>query len=193
MKPGPEKTLRLLTIGHSSRTFEDFLSLLTEFNICVVADIRRYPGSRKFPHFNRDQLRQLLDAQGIHYIWLEALGGRRHTAKNNESPNAGLKSPGFRSYADYMTTDEFRTAVRDLLLTAAVSPTAIMCAEKFYWKCHRRLLSDYLTAQGVDVEHIAESGKLQPHKLSRGTVITADAMVSYPSLKPAKIQAQKLF
>ncbi|MHC4482059.1 MAG: DUF488 domain-containing protein [Planctomycetota bacterium] len=193
MKPGPEKALRLFTIGHSNRTFEDFLSLLSEFNISTVADIRRYPSSRKFPHFNSETLRQLLDAQDIHYIWLEALGGRRHTAKNNQSPNTGLRSPGFRNYADHMTTDEFRTAVWKLLSTAAVSPTAIMCAEKFYWKCHRRLLSDYLTAQGVEMEHIVESGKLQPHKLSAGAVITSDATVVYPSPKPAEMQAQELF
>ena len=179
MKASPEKTLRLFTIGHSNRSFEDFLSLLKEFGICVVADIRRYPSSHKFPHFNREVLSKLLDAQGIRYLWLEALGGRRHTGKDNKSPNAGLKSLGFHNYADHMTTDEFRAAARELLSTAAISRTAVMCAEKFYWKCHRRLLSDYLVAQGVEVEHIVESGKLQPHRLSSVAVITADDAVYY--------------
>lgn len=188
MKVGPEKNLRLLTIGHSNRLFEDFLSLLKEFGICVVADIRRYPSSRKFPHFNREVLRKLLDAEGIRYVWLEALGGRWHTRKNGKSPNSGLKSPAFRNYADRMITDEFRSAVEELLSIAATSRTAVMCAEKFYWKCHRRLLSDYLSAKGVEVEHIVESGKLQPHKLSRGAVITADATVIYPSTELEGVQ-----
>lgn len=146
----------------------------------MVADIRRYPGSRKFPHFNSDVLCGLLAREGICYLWLEALGGRRHTGGNNKSPNAGLKSPAFRNYADRMTTEEFRTSVQELLSTAALLRTAIMCAEKFYWKCHRRLLSDYLTAQGVEVEHIVESGKLQAHRLSRGAAVTTGTGVIYP-------------
>jgi uncharacterized protein (DUF488 family) len=181
MNAGPEKSLKVFTVGHSNRSFEDFLSLLKEFEICVVADIRRYPSSRKFPHLNRQVLLKLLSKQNIRYIWLEALGGRRHAGKNDKSPNAGLESPGFRNYADHMATDDFSSAFKELLSTAAKSRTAVMCAEKLYWKCHRRLLSDYLTAQGVEVEHIVEYGKLQPHRLTPGAVITADARVIYPS------------
>ncbi len=193
--------VQLFTIGHSNRSFQDFLSLLREFGVRVIADIRRYPGSHKFPHFNREILRKLLDAQGIRYVWLEVLGGRRHTGKNDKSPpivsasrkrsSGGLKSLGFRNYADHMTADEFRTAVQELITIAEISPTAVMCAEKFYWKCHRRLLSDYLTAQGAEVKHIVESGKLQPHKLSPGAVIAADAMVIYPSSRASQTLEEK--
>ena len=119
MKSGSEKTLRLFTVGHSNRPFEDFLLLLREFGIRVIADVRRYPSSRKFPHFNSEVLRKLLKAEDIEYLWLEALGGRRHTGRNDKSPNAGLKSPGFRNYADRMITDEFRAAVQELLSVAA--------------------------------------------------------------------------
>jgi uncharacterized protein (DUF488 family) len=146
MNASPEKSLKVFTVGHSNRSFEEFLLLLKEFEIWVVADIRRYPSSRKFPHFNREELLKLLSKQNIRYIWLEALGGRRHAGKNEKSPNAGLESPGFRNYADHMATDDFRSAVKELLSIAATSRTAVMCAEKVYWKCHRRFLSDYLTA-----------------------------------------------
>lgn len=193
MKTGSEKTLRLgsrfagslFTLGHSNRPFEDFLSLLRGVDIRVVADIRRYPSSRKFPHFNREVLRKLLKAEDIEYLWLEALGGRRHTGKNDKSPNAGLESPGLRNYADHMAADEFRVAVQKLLsvagsATGAKLPTAVMCAEKFYWKCHRRLLSDHLVAQGVEVLHIIEPGRVSAHKLTPGAVVTTNGGVCYP-------------
>lgn len=193
MKPGGEKTLRLFTIGHSNYSFEEFLSLLKTFKICVVADIRRYPSSRKFPHFNGEVLNMLLDKEGIRYIWLEALGGRRHTGKNDKSPNVGLTSPGFRNYADYMTTAEFRAAVQPLLSTAATLRTALMCAEKFYWKCHRKLLSDHLVGHGIEVTHILGPDRLYAHKLTPSAVITADATVIYPSPSANERNARKLF
>jgi uncharacterized protein (DUF488 family) len=178
---GSTKDVRVFTIGHSNRSAEEFLSLLKEFEIGAVADIRRYPSSRKFPHFNRETLRKLLSAQGIGYVWLESLGGRRHEGKSEDSPNIGLESPGFRNYADYMATGEFKKAVDELLTTAAVSRTAIMCAEKFYWKCHRRLLSDYLLGKGIEIIHIVEPGKTSSHKLTPGAVVAhGSAAVTYP-------------
>ncbi len=187
MEASAEKTMptgilekRIFTIGHSNLSFEEFASLLKEFGICLIADIRRYPSSRKFPHFNRQVLCKLLAVENIEYQWLEALGGRRHIGKNDKSLNIGLKSPGFRNYADHMGTDEFRTAVQELLSTAATSPTAVMCAEKFYWKCHRRLLADYLVAQGVEVVHIIGPGKSSGHKLTPYAVTTKDGVI-YPS------------
>jgi uncharacterized protein (DUF488 family) len=115
MQASTLKPVRFFTLGHSNRSFEDFLLLLKEFQIDVVADVRRYPSSRKFPHFNQDPLRDLLSDQKIRYVWFEALGGRRHSGMNDNSPNIGLESPGFRNYADYMMRDEFDTAVRKLL------------------------------------------------------------------------------
>ena len=180
MKVNPEKTIQIYSIGHSNRSFDEFVLLLKEFDICVVADIRRYPGSQRFPHFNRKELCELLDAKGIGYVWLEALGGRRHNGTNDSSQNTGLKSQGFRNYADHMATDEFHAAVEKLLSTAAMSRPAVMCAEKLYWKCHRRFLSDYLVGQGAEVLHIIEEGKVSAHKMTPGAVITATAGVIYP-------------
>jgi uncharacterized protein (DUF488 family) len=191
MKAGTEKTLRIFTIGHSNLAFEQFVLLLKEFGICLVADIRRYPSSRKFPHFNRQILCKLLAAENIEYLWLEALGGRRHTSVNNKSINAGIKNPGFRKYADYMATDEFSRAVQELMSAAARSPTAVMCAEKLYWKCHRRLLADYLVAKGVEVVHIGGPGKVLGHKLTPHAVITTETGVIYPS--PEQRDMQKSF
>jgi uncharacterized protein (DUF488 family) len=172
--------VQLFTIGHSNRSFEDFLSLLKEFQIRLIADIRRYPSSRKFPHFNRETLAELLSAQGIQYVWFEALGGRRHTAPDKKSPNTGFKSPGYRNYADHMMTDEFLAAADELIALVKKLRTAIMCAEKFFWKCHRRLLSDFLYVQGITVFHILEHGTLQEHKLTQGMVVTDNGLVIYP-------------
>jgi uncharacterized protein (DUF488 family) len=183
MKAGIEKTLRIFTIGHSNLSFERFVSLLGEHEIDLVADVRRYPSSRKFPHFNRPVLSELLAAENIGYLWLESLGGRRHTDKDSKCVNIGLKSIGFRNYADYMATEEFRRAVDELLAAAAQSCTAIMCAEKLYWKCHRRLLSDYLVSQGVEVIHIMDPGKTSEHELTQGAAITKTGVI-YPQPEP---------
>ena len=187
MKTGTEKTLRIFTIGHSNLSFEQFASLLKEFGICLIADIRRYPGSRKFPHFNRQVFCKLLAAENIEYQWLEALGGRRHTGKNDKSLNTGLKSPGFRNYADYMGTDGFRTAIQELMSTAATLRTAIMCAEKLYWKCHRKLLADYLVARGIEVVHIVGPGRLSNNKLTPYAIATETGVI-YPLLETDDIQ-----
>jgi uncharacterized protein (DUF488 family) len=178
---GPEQVC-LFTIGHSNRSFEEFTHLLEEFQIQVIADVRRFPSSRKFPHFNQDTLSDLLDAEGIQYVWMEALGGLRQGRTNEASPNMGLKSPAFRNYADHMMTEEFQDAVQKLLGMVPNGRTAVMCAEKFFWKCHRRLLSDFLVAQGVVVEHILEPGNVKPHKLTTGAIITEEGGVIYPEL-----------
>lgn len=181
MKVGAETTLQIFTIGHSNLSFEQFAAMLREFEIRLVVDIRHYPSSRKFPHFNGPALSELLKAENIDYLWLEALGGRRHTPAGEKSLNAGLRSPPFRSYADYMATAEFRDGVRELLSAAANSRTAFMCAEKLFWKCHRRLLSDYLTAQGVQVVHIFEQSKSLEHALTPDAVITETGVIYPPA------------
>ena len=181
MQTAGKNRLGIFTIGHSNRTGEDFLALLKEFGIETVVDIRRYPGSRKFPHFNRETLEGTLKANGINYLWFEVLGGRRHGGKNTESKNTGLRSAAFRNYADYMATEEFREAVGKLLETAAGSKTTIMCAEALYWRCHRKLVSDYLSAHNVEVRHIAGRGKLLEHNMTAGTAVTEAGDVIYPS------------
>ena len=180
MKASRSEMDRVFTIGHSNRTFEEFRHLLEEFQIQVIVDVRRFPSSRKFPHFNRDTLRELLDAEGIQYIWIEALGGLRHTRKGEKSPNVGLRSPAYRNYADHMRTEEFQDAVQKLLALMASGRTAVMCAEKFFWKCHRRLLSDFLVAQNVTVVHILEPKNLRLHALTPGAVIMEEGGVLYP-------------
>lgn len=170
---------RLLTLGHSNRSPEKFVSLLEEFRVEAIADVRRYPSSRKYPHFNARRLRETLEAQGIDYVWFEALGGLRHGKQKEGSPHTGLQSPGFRNYADYMTTEEFREAVQGLVLLAARKLTAVMCAERLYWKCHRRLLSDFLSARGMEIAHILEPGRLQPHKMTPGAIVSEQGTVIY--------------
>jgi uncharacterized protein (DUF488 family) len=172
---------KIFTIGHSTRTLDEFIALLREFKIEVLVDIRRFPSSRRLPHFNRESFQQTLMTAGIEYIWLEDLGGRRSGPNLADSQNPGLKSPGFRHYADYMQTKQFQKAVELLMQIATEKTAAIMCAEKLFWKCHRRLLSDYLTAHGVAVEHIIESTRHPQHKLFPDAVVTPDRLVIYPS------------
>jgi len=172
---------QLFTIGHSNHPLERFLVLLTRHGVEALVDIRRFPGSRKHPHFNQDSLAAALQKSGVEYDWLEALGGRRHKQRD-ESPNLGLENQGFRNYADYMLTDEFREGVEKLLEIARRKRTAIMCAEGLFWQCHRRLVSDFLVANGVAVQHIMPSGELRPHKLTDGAVIEGGG-VTYPGEK----------
>jgi uncharacterized protein (DUF488 family) len=169
---------KLFTVGHSTHPLERFLALLARHGVEALADVRRFPGSRKHPHFNRDNLAAALPKSGVEYHWLEALGGRR-PKQRDESPNRGLENEGFRNYADYMLTDEFRAGVEQLLEIARRKRTALMCAEGLFWRCHRRLVSDFLTAKGIEVQHILPSGELRPHTLTDGALIDG-GRVAYP-------------
>jgi uncharacterized protein (DUF488 family) len=171
----------VLTVGHSNHPLDRFLTLLAQHGVEAVADIRRFPGSRKHPHFNRDNLAAALPESGVEYRWLEALGGRRHK-RRDDSPNRGLENAGFRNYADYMLTGEFREGVEKLLEVARQKRTAIMCAEGLFWQCHRRLVSDFLAANGLTVQHIMPGGELRPHKLTAGAVVEG-GRVTYPGEK----------
>ncbi len=177
--------LTVFTIGHSTHSLHEFIALLERHAMTSLVDIRRYPSSRKFPHFNREPLQTALNAAGITYCWCEALGGRRHRAKDAPpSPNPGLRHESFRNYADYMLTAEFRRAVAWLLPVAAAERTAIMCAEALFWQCHRRLVSDYLVAiHGVTVQHIFPNGTLKPHTLTRGAAVAGGTLM-YPESRP---------
>jgi len=180
LRAEPSKLAQIFTVGHSNRSFDEFRLLLKEYEIKVVADVRRYPSSRKFPHFNGEALRELLNAQRIQYVWFEALGGRRHAATGKDSPNMGLVSLGFRNYADYMMSQDFQATVQGLISLGSRLSTAIMCAERFFWKCHRRLLSDFLVTRGVAVAHILGGGDLRPHVLTSGATITDGGIPIYP-------------
>src|SRR5262249_15889834 len=133
----------------------------------ALVDIRRFPGSRKHPHFNRDNLAAALQKACVAYRWLEALGGRR-PRQRDESLNRGLENEGFRNYADYMLTDDCREGGEKLLEVARQKRTAMMCAEGLFWQCHRRVVSDFLVAKGVTVQHIMPAGELRPHTLTSG-------------------------
>lgn len=128
-----------------------------------MADVRRFPASRRHPHFSREPLTALLAANAIEYHWIPALGGRRSTRK--DSVNTGWRVAAFRGYADYMETPEFADALAELLDIAYARPTAIMCAEALWWQCHRRLISDALVSLGHQVSHIQSPGAGEPHRL----------------------------
>lgn len=166
---------RIYTIGHSTRTLEELVALLAEHGVARLADIRRYPGSRRHPHFSRDSLEPSLPHHGIAYQHFEDLGGMRRPAK--DSPNAAWENEHFRGYADYMGTPQFRAAVDRLLASDAA--TAIMCAEAVPWRCHRNLLSDELVRRGIEVLHILSASSVQPHALSTMAKIETDR-VTYP-------------
>lgn len=178
---------QLFTIGHSTHSLEEFLALLGRHHIEVLADIRRFPGSRKHPQFNQENLAASLAEAGIEYHWLTALGGRRGKQPGGPSKNLGLRNESFRNYADYMRTPEFREGIQQLLTLAGERPTAFMCSEGLFWRCHRRLVSDFLLASGVSVRHIMPSGELRPHTLIAGACVE-DGEVTYPQQDGAEDQ-----
>jgi uncharacterized protein (DUF488 family) len=155
----------LYSIGHSTRTLEELLRALEAHGIRTLVDIRAFPMSGRLPQFNRESLAQQLPQSGIGYVWVKALGGYRKKTLD-ESPNLALRNPSFRNYADYMLTPEFERAMAELIALGQQSPTAYMCAERVYFRCHRMLVSDWLVAQGHQVLHIDATGPVKPHKLT---------------------------
>ncbi|WP_152270081.1 DUF488 domain-containing protein [Agriterribacter humi] len=149
------------TIGHSTHSFEEFTAMLHSFQIELVADIRSYPGSRKFPQFNKETLQITLPQNNIQYIHLKDLGGRRKV--NPDSKNTEWRHPAFRGYADYMETDAFKEGITALEKLASEQRTAYMCSEAVWWRCHRSMVSDYLKAGGWKVWHIMGIEKAEEH------------------------------
>jgi uncharacterized protein (DUF488 family) len=156
-----ENKLELWTVGHSTRPIKELVEALVSFEITVVADVRSFPGSRRYPQFNKEQLKASLAADGIEYQHFPELGGRRRVRP--DSHNMAWRNKMFRGYADHMETDEFRAGIARLLEVARARPTAIMCAEAVWWRCHRSLISDYLKAKGVEVMHIMAREKSEAH------------------------------
>ncbi len=151
----------IFTTGHSTRSLEEFIRLLKNFNIKLLADIRSYPGSKRFPHFNKEALQQTLTQHGIAFQHFPELGGRRKTSKN--SKNTAWKNDAFRGYADYMETEDFKKGIHELEKAAAVQTSAYMCSEAVWWRCHRSLVSDYLKSKGWKVMHIMGENKSDEH------------------------------
>ena len=155
--------LTVWTIGHSTRSLGDFLDLLSLFAIENVADVRRFPTSRKYPHFDKEALRKSLEGTGVQYVLLPELGGRREPLP--DSHNTLWRNQSFRGYADYMETKAFRVGIDRLLDVARQGRTAFMCAEAVWWRCHRSLIADYLKAEGICVRHIVDwtTGEIHPY------------------------------
>lgn len=171
------------TIGHSTRSADDFVELLRAQRIGGLADIRTIPRSRRHPHFGADLLDARLNAEGITYLHFPDLGGLRKPRR--DSPNGAWRNEAFRGYADHMATPEFASALAALLEFGAGRNAAVMCAEAVWWQCHRMLLSDALVARGVDVQHIMSArgaSALQPHRLTPFAKVRDDGEVWYPGL-----------
>jgi uncharacterized protein (DUF488 family) len=165
-----------LTIGHSVHEADEFLRMLRSCGVELLADVRRYPASRRVPHFNSGVLAETLRSAGIGYEHIEELGGRRSPAP--ESPNTGWRNDQFRGYADHMASDEFQSALARL--EADDRRTALMCAEAQWVNCHRRLISDALVARGHHVLHVDARGGTAPHELTDFALVSGDGRVSYP-------------
>lgn len=163
------------TIGHSTHSITTFLTMLDSFNIKTLVDIRSMPGSRKHPQFDKECLNNSLKEAGIHYTHFSDLGGRRKVKK--DSKNTRWNNESFRGYADYMETQSFKNAVIELEQTALENPTAFMCSEAVWWRCHRSMVSDYLKAKGWTVLHIMAMGKTQEHRYTEPARIVDDKVI----------------
>ena len=175
----------MYTIGHSNRSAEAFLELLRVHGLAQLVDVRRFPGSRRLPHFNRESRQRALEAANIDYHWMESLGGRRSNkdadlGNINGSSVAGWENSAFRAYAAYMQTPAFEAALDELVTFAEAKPTAIMCSEAVWWQCHRRLISDALISRGHTVLHILSEAEPKPHALTEFARVE-HRRVTYPA------------
>ena len=167
--------MEIYTIGHSTRSLQEFIQILKAYNISQLVDVRSIPKSHHTPQFNKEELEKDLPAQNITYHHLDLLGGRRHTTK--KSINTGWHNASFRGYADYMQTPNFQTGIDQLIALARGKKTAIMCAEVVPWRCHRSMIGDALLIRDIDVIDIFDDKKTQSEKLTsfaraKGTNLT---------------------
>ena len=171
-------TTRIWTIGHSTREFGEVLAMLRANDITCLVDVRSFPGSRKFPQWNREAIAVELP-DDIGYRWLPKLGGRRYTPVGTPSPNGAWRVKAFRDYADYMQTPEFRAGLDELLELAETERVAIMCSEAVPWRCHRRLITDALLVAGVEVIHIMSETSTRVAELDENACVVGTT-VTYP-------------
>jgi uncharacterized protein (DUF488 family) len=170
---------RIWTIGHSTHSIGDFIAALESNEIDLVADVRLLPGSKRYPQFNKDLLADSLGKAGMRYVHFPELGGRRKPKA--DSKNTGWRNDSFRGYADYMETAEFQNGIDRLQkLADEIGATAIMCAEAVWWRCHRGLISDFLKVRGIDVIHIIDAKKTEPHPFTSAAHVSEGAL-SYAS------------
>jgi uncharacterized protein (DUF488 family) len=167
--------MRIWTIGHSTRAIDEFTSLLEENEIKLLVDVRAWPGSKRYPQFNKDALAESLNAHGIRYEHFPELGGKRKSKP--DSHNTAWRNASFRGYADYMETEQFQRGIERLLdIAAEAGPACIMCAEAVWWRCHRSLVADYLKARGVEVLHVLGANKVDPHPYTPAARIVNGAL-----------------
>ena len=176
-------TLPFYTIGHSTRSLAEFGALLAENGVKLVADVRTIPRSRTNPQYNTDVLPEALAAQGVSYRHIPELGGLRGKRKDRpQSPNTFWENSSFRNYADYAGTEAFRDGLDTLRTLGHEQRAAIMCAEAVWWRCHRRIIADYLIATGEDVFHIMAPGKIEPARLTPAAQLQEDGSLLYPKV-----------
>lgn len=173
--------MKIYTVGHSTRSLEAFVDLLRGAEVKMVVDVRSYPRSRTNPQFNSERLAEDLPAADIGYRHLRALGGRRGSTGEGPSPNGYWRVDAFRNYADYALTPAFSEGLSALLELAAARTCAIMCAEAVWWRCHRRIVTDYLVAAGWEVVHILGPDHSEPAHLTDGAVVQDDRKILYPA------------
>jgi len=167
------------TVGHSTLSAEAFGELLNNHDIKTLVDVRSFPGSRRYPQFNKENLAEFLNSLSIEYVHAPLLGGRRRP--NPESHNTALRNQSFRAYADYMESESFKKGIAELLDLSTKKRTAIMCAESLWWRCHRSLISDYLKSIDVEVHHIVNGKKSEEHSFTAAAHFVKDQL-SYRGL-----------
>ena len=176
--PADESSKRsplIFTVGHGTRPIEEFLVILDAGGVRRLVDVRTAPGSRRHPQFDRDALAASLQARAIEYVWRKDLGGFRRPRP--DSPHVALRNDAFRGYADNMGTEEFRSALAWLIDTSRDTPSAIMCAESLWWRCHRRMISDALTVACWDVVHLLDEGWREPHRLNPNARVEGSRLI----------------
>lgn len=171
--------MRLLTVGHSTRSAGELLEILRSHGVDLLVDVRRHPGSRRHPQFDRDELAATLDEAGIGYRHEEALGGRR-SASTDLRDVAGWENEGFRAYAAHLNGEEGQSALDRLEETARTATPAVMCAEAVPWRCHRQIIADHLVARGHEVVHLLGPDRTARHRLRRMAEPAEDGRVLYP-------------
>lgn len=175
----------LFTVGHSTRSGEELVELLTGHGVELLVDVRRHPGSRRHPQFNRDALAETLAAAGIDYRHEEALGGRRSGDGDEDDGRYGAwRSEGFRAYARHLNGETAQRALDHLEEEAAARRPAVMCAEADPGRCHRKLVADHLAARGLEVVHLLDPERAEPHQLRETARVQDDGTLTYPARQP---------
>jgi uncharacterized protein (DUF488 family) len=178
----------IYTIGHSTRTIEEFIEILKTYGIETLVDVRKIAGSRRNPQYGEKVLSANLGGEGIAYLRLEGLGGRRRTS--DESVNTGWRNLSFRGYADHMQSAEFKTSLDELIAVGASKQTVIMCAEAVPWRCHRSLIGDALLVRGVEVMDIFDAKNCKPHKLTPFARVDGER-ITYPSDEAKEVMSDE--